>query len=370
MRARQLGACLLLLGLAACGGGGGGPDSPADDEAGLTRLELIGKRLFFDTSLSNPAGQSCASCHDPETGSSGNFGSTAGVPFAADKATLGLRNTPTATYASFTPPFTLASAEARPLARGGQFLDGRAGTLEEQAGQPLFAAAEMNLSGPAQLAERLAAAPYAPLLREEFGDAIFASPALVLQSVTSALAAFERTARFAPFSSRFDRWLAGEATLSPLEMEGLALFADPATGNCAGCHAYDPNARAGSRPLFTDFGYYVLGVPRNPLIPANADPAFFDLGPCGPKRDVSDARLCGAFKVPTLRNVARKRAFMHNGVFTRLRDAVAFHARRDRFEPDLPAQYRGNVERDVVPSELDDHQLDAITAFLSSLDDQ
>jgi cytochrome c peroxidase len=79
-------------------------ETPSPDEAGLSRLELIGKRIFFDTSLSNPAGQACGSCHVPATAFAGNFGSTVGVPFAADGMTLGLRNTPTAMYASFTPP--------------------------------------------------------------------------------------------------------------------------------------------------------------------------------------------------------------------------------------------------------------------------
>lgn len=356
--------------LSACGGGeDSDADSVAADEVGLSRLELIGKRLYFDESLSNPAGQSCASCHDPETGFSGNFGSEAGVPFAADGVTLGLRNTPTAAYASFAPAFTLDTAGSRPVARGGQFHDGRAASLEEQAGLPLFAMAEMNLASPAQLSERLAVAPYAGLMREEFGDAVFASPGLVLQALGRAIGAFERTARFAPFSSRLDHWLAGETTLGALESEGLALFLDPAKGNCAGCHRFDPQARTASQRLFTDFGYYALGVPRNARIPKNADPAFFDLGLCGPLRSVDDERLCGAFKVPTLRNVARKRAFMHNGVFASLREAVAFHARRYEFAADLPAAYRGNVEPVVVPAGLSEHEIDAIAAFLATLDD-
>jgi cytochrome c peroxidase len=359
----------LVLGLGGCGDNAPDSSLPAD-EAGLSRLELIGKKLFFDTSLSNPPGQSCASCHDPLTGFSGNFGSDAGVPFAADGTTLGMRNTPTAAYARFAPEFSVTADGARQVARGGQFLDGRAASLEEQAGIPLFAGGEMSLAGPAELSARVAAAPYAGLLKEEFGDAIFQEPALVLRAVTSAIAAFERSERFAPFSSRFDRWLAGEAQLSLQEAEGLALFADPAKGNCSGCHAFVPGSRATSDLLFTDFRYYNLGVPRNARIPANADDTFFDLGLCGPRREsVSDERLCGAFKVPTLRNVARKSAFMHNGVFSSLRDAVAFHARRDLSAADMPAAYRVNIEPVVVPFGLEDREIDAITAFLGALDD-
>ena len=369
MSAARGAAWILALALGGCGDNAR-DSSLAADEAGLSRLELIGKNLFFDTSLSNPPGQSCASCHEPERGFAGNFGSDAGVPFAADGVTLGMRNTPTAAYARFAPEFSVTPEGARQVARGGQFLDGRAASLEEQAGMPLFAAGEMNLASPAELSARLAAAPYAGLLKEEFGEAIFAQPALVLRAVTRAIAAFERSDRFATFSSRFDRWLAGEATLSPLETEGLALFADPAKGNCSSCHAFDPDSRAPSDLLFTDFRYYNLGVPRNARIPANAAADFFDLGLCGPRREsVADERLCGAFKVPTLRNVARKSAFMHNGVFSRLRDAVAFHARRDLSAADMPFAYRANIEPVVVPYGLEDREIDAITAFLGTLDD-
>ena len=376
---RKYAPLVLAFALAGCGGSDA-PESPgaAADEATLSRLELIGKRLFFDMSLSNPPGQGCGSCHDPETGFSGNFGSAMGVPLAADKTTLGVRNTPTAAYASFTPAFTVTVVGSRLVAHGGQFLDGRAASLEEQAGMPLFAAGEMNLASPAELASRLADAPYAPLMREEFGAAVFASPALVLQSLTVAIAAFERTARFAPFSSKLDNVLAGDATLSVLEGEGMRLFTDPLRGNCARCHVFDRTAPGASKRLFTDFGYYNLGVPRNARIPANADPAFFDLGLCGPRRArVADDRLCGAFKVPTLRNVSRRTAFMHNGVFTSLRDAVAFHATRDsaaaRWYPsgtaydDLPVAFRGNVEQGMPV--LDEAGIDAVAAFLLTLDD-
>jgi cytochrome c peroxidase len=243
---------------------------------------------------------------------------------------------------------------------------------------PLFAAGEMNLASPEELASRLAQAPYAPLLMDEFGAAIFASPALVLRSLTLAVAAFERTARFAPFSSKLDNVLAGQGMLSDLEGEGLRLFTDPLGGDCTRCHTFDRAAAGASKRLFTDFTYHNLGVPRNTRIPANADPAFFDLGLCGPRRvSVADDRLCGAFKVPTLRNVARRAAFMHNGVFSSLRDAVAFHATRDSAPArwyssglafdDLPAAFRANVA--PLASRLDEGGIDAITAFLRTLDD-
>ena len=160
MRAGFATACLLALAVAACGGS----DEPAAataSEAKLARLELIGKRVFFDKTLSNPPGQSCGSCHDPATGFSGNFGGVAGVPLAANGVTPGLRNTPTASYARFTPPFTLTTVGTHQVAMGGQFLDGRAASLEEQAGMPFFSAGEMNIASVAQLSDRLADASYA-----------------------------------------------------------------------------------------------------------------------------------------------------------------------------------------------------------------
>ncbi len=87
----------------------------------------------------------------------------------------------------------------------------------------------------------------------------------------------------------------------------------------------------GEPPLFTDFSYDNLGVPRNAAIPANDDPTYFDLGLCGPFRDdLATARdLCGAFKVPTLRNIALTAPYFHNGRFATLAQALAFYVRRD-----------------------------------------
>jgi cytochrome c peroxidase len=387
----RIAVAAIALALGACGGGGGASapaQAPVPGDSGLTPLEVIGKRIFFDTSLSNPAGQSCAGCHDPAAAFAGNFGSTAGVPFAADGTTLGLRNTPTAMYAKFTPAFAVVATGGRLVPIGGQFLDGRAASLEEQARMPFFSAGEMNLADAAQLTDRLARSAYAVLMAREFGVGVFSSPESALDAAVRAIAAFERSAEFAPFSSKFDASLHGAAALSELEKEGQRLFDDPQRGNCASCHAFKATAQRPEELLFTDFTYHNLGVPRNMRIPGNADGAFFDLGLCGPRRAaLADQRLCGAFKVPTLRNVARKKAFMHNGFFTSLRDVVSFYATRDsdparwylygvHFD-DSPATFRPNVDMGLVPfqpsavrpARLDEHEVDAITAFLRTLDD-
>ena len=104
----------------------------------------------------------------------------------------------------------------------------------------------------------------------------------------------------------------------------------PDKGNCASCHL-SQRGNDGTPPQFTDYGLIALGVPRNPAIPANADPDYFDLGLCGPLRTDLAGRddYCGLFRTPTLRNVALRKTFFHNGVFHTLREAVAFYVERD-----------------------------------------
>ena len=182
----------------------------------------------------------------------------------------------------------------------------------------------------------------------------------------------------------------GRATFSPQEARGLALFNSPQQGNCASCHSSTPPAGQ-TRALFTNFGYFALGVPRNQST-ATADPAFFDMGLCGPVRtDLSNRTdLCGMFKVPTLRNVALTAPYFHNGAVATLQDAVAFYATRDtdpaRWYPilgnvvdkfnDLPAAYRGNVnqlppfgQQPGQPSRLSAQDVQDLVAFLRTLTD-
>jgi cytochrome c peroxidase len=151
--------------------------------------------------------------------------------------------------------------------------------------------------------------------------------------------------------------------------------------------------REGAFPQFTDFGFAALGAPRNRAIPANADPRYYDLGLCGPlRKDLAGrAEYCGLFRTPTLRNVARKRVFLHNGVFHSLEDVVRFYAERDtapekwyprgatgarvKFD-DLPVKYRGNVDEEPPfgghpgePPRLSDADVRDIVAFLNALSD-
>jgi cytochrome c peroxidase len=211
---------------------------------------------------------------------------------------------------------------------------------------------------------------------------VFATDDAALNAALIALEVFQQSpADFYPYSSKYDAVLRGTAKLSAAEARGLALFESPKKGNCAACHPTRP--AEGGFPTFTDYGFVALGVPRNRALPGNADPAYFDLGLCGPLRTDLAGRgeYCGLFRTPSLRNVATRKHFFHNGAFTRLADAVRFYATRDatpaRWYPhgaldDLPPQYRANVNREPPFGKepaLTEAEIADIVAFLGALTD-
>src|SRR6202042_1780454 len=207
--------------------------------------------------------------------------------------------------------------------------------------------------------------PYA----EELKKLSSAGTQALFNTILEALEAWQQDdEQFYPYTSKYDAWLAGKATLTDTESRGLYLFTDPQKGNCAQCHTATRGAN-GTPPQFTDYGFIALGLPRNPEIPANKDPQWYDLGLCGPERkDLSNKpEYCGSFITPTLRNVATRRAFFHNGVFHTLREAVAFYAKRENKPADLPARYRNNVTTEQV--KLSEAEIDDIVAFLGTLTD-
>ena len=231
----------------------------------------------------------------------------------------------------------------------------------------------------ASVVAKLRGAPYAEQFRMLFGAAIFDDPATAFERMLLALQQYQKEdPAFHPFDSKYDQFIAGRVSLEPAELRGLALFNNPTKGNCAACHT-SARAADGSPPLFTDFSFDNLGVPRNTTLAANRDPAFFDLGLCGPDRTDLSARrdLCGAFKVPTLRNVATRKAFFHNGRFSNLQDVLGFYVRRDtnpeewypagadgtvqKFD-DLPPSLRGNVNVTEVPYNRQPNQAPSLSA--------
>ena len=345
-------------------------------------LMTLGRLLFNDPGLSASGKAACATCHDPRSA----FGPANGAAVqlaGVDGRQPGIRAVPSLMYAQNVPPFTEHfvddegddSIDQGPA--GGRNWDGRAQSAHEQAALPLMSPFEMANRDAGAVAARVAAAGYAARFRENFGDRVFDDSAGVFKAVVMALEAFQQdAAEFYPYSSKYDAWLRHDASLSPQEIRGLAAFNDPRRGNCARCH---PSAkRNGAFPQFTDFGYAAVGVPRNAAIPANRDARYYDLGLCGPLRsDLADqTQYCGMFKTPTLRNVALRAVFFHNGLVHRLDDAVRFYTTRATSHADLPRRYRDNLDvqapfdrRAGDPVALSDQDIADIVVFLHTLTD-
>jgi len=383
-------ASFVLQVLAGCGGGSGGGTNSGGSTSPLSPLAQLGEKIFADPSLSESGAVSCATCHSPDHA----LASAVNEPVPIAGATLdtpGFRNAPSLRYVALTPPFSFDSDGAP---AGGFDRDGRANSLAEQAQRPFLAEHEMANASVTDVSDKLSNAAYASEFTALFGADIFEQPQLAFDRALSALQQYEtEDPDFAPFTSKYDYLLAGKVRLSGAELRGLALFNNPLKGNCAACH---PSGRGsdGAAPMFTDFSYDNLGVPRNSAIPANDDPTYFDLGLCGPFRvGLATANdLCGAFKVPTLRNVALTAPYFHNGRFASLTDALGFYVRRDtnpeewypadstgqihKFD-DLPPQYVANVNVTEVPYNrkvgdapaLNSEEIADVVTFLQTLND-
>jgi cytochrome c peroxidase len=358
----------------------------------LTSREKVGESIFLDASLSDPPGTSCSSCHDPDHAFSGNNGSVTGVAQGSRPGHFARRNAPSVMYVKFIPPFHFALEDDDDTAEspfGGLTWSGRADTVAEFVRLPLFDADEMNNKSEAEVASKLRAAPYAADLTREFPGAL-ETPASAMKALGEALQAFLTSERMSPFTSKFDEFLRGKAQLTPLEMKGLTAFESRAKGACNHCHLMYEHSNRPESSLFTTYAYDAVGVPRNRALPANADAKRYDLGLCErtqKKVPSSDPKWCGSFRIPSLRNVAVRQQFMHNGGFSKLRDVVAFYATRstkpDLWYPhgkkfdDLPDSYRHNVNthsfpynrREGDPPPMDDADIDAIVAFLETLTD-
>ena len=365
----------------------GGPAARAAD------LGELGRKIFFDPSLSASGQMACSTCHDPRYA----YGPPPGKGIALGGPHLdrgGTRAVPSLRYLNNAPPFSektrFADGDVGP--GGGFTWDGRAGTLQEQARIPLLAANEMANRSAGDVVRKLEKSHYAADFQQAFGADIFKHPDRAFDAALAALAAFQHNPKeFYPFNSKYDAFLRGEIELTEQEERGVALFKDPAKGNCASCHVV--LSKRGQPPLFTDFDFLNVGVPRNPKIAANADPKYYDLGLCGPaRRDLAASReYCGFFRAPTLRNVARRDVFFHNGVFSSLRDVLNFYNDRDlhpeefysrnsdgtvRKFDDLPPGSADNVDRDApldrVPggtAALTAADIDDLLAFLQTLND-
>lgn len=353
---------------------------PATDVAAVDTeaLAALGQTLFLDPNLSFNRTQSCATCHDPDQGFADSRGLAASL--GDDGKTLGDRNAPTAAYGALVPP--LHRAEDGQWV-GGMFHDGRAPTLEDQAGGPPLNPSEMGMPDKAAVAERLRENPdYQAAFPKLFGADTLDDPEAAYVALTRAIAAFERTDVFAPFDSRYDRFLRGKVKLTDEEELGRVLFFSEQFTNCSQCHQLS-RSQMGPRETFTDHRYHNIGVPENTKLRQANGVAAGTVDPGLAGNSLADAlEERGKFRTPTLRNAAVTGPYMHNGVFEDLRTVVSFYNRYNstataaQINPETdelfgfpPVPETLAVKELTHGPALDDRRVDALVAFLKTLTD-
>ena len=347
-------ATFTLLGyLTACGGGA---TAITQTPAPPTPLS-VAQALFAEKALSASGQLACASCHTDDNAHADATGTTLPIG-GVNMDQQGFRSSPSLMYLASNSAFRL---DANGLPFGGFTWDGRANSRAEQAAGPLLDSTEMANADVAAVARRVRGLSYFNDFVSQFNVTAAATDQQIFEKLQTALQTYqELDTDYLLFNSKFDKVADGTATFTAAEQRGLAIFNSPTQGNCASCHT-SRNGPNGERPVFTNFSYAALGLPRNMQIQKNADATFFDMGLCGPKRTDLSARteLCGQFKVPTLRNIELTAPYFHNASVSTLNDAVGFYATRDtqpeRWYPtesgvvqkfnDLPVAYRGNVLR-------------------------
>lgn len=337
--------CLSLIAVPAVAGG----------TAPLSAIEELGKAIFFDPTLSEPAGQACATCHGPTAGWTGPDSpiNAAGAAYpGAVVERMGNRKPPSVAYAT-APALHFDASEEHFV--GGNFWDGRAtgwllgNPLADQAQGPFLNPVEQNHPDAAAVVAKVCKGPHAPRLVEVFGQGVCDDLVRGYNAVAQAIAAYEMSDEVNPFSSKYDHFLRDPVRypLSAQERLGLELFEREDKGNCAACHPSQPGP-LGEPPLFTDFTYDNLGIPRNPANPWYGMPkpfnpdgaAWVDEGLGGylktvPRFAALAAANRGKHKVPTLRNLDLRpspdfvKAFGHNGYFKDLESIVHFYNTRD-----------------------------------------
>lgn len=398
--------CASVVALAVAGSAGAAPV--------LTDAEQLGKNIFFDQSLSLNADQSCASCHDPEAGWTGPDAALnrhGAVYEGSVPGRFGNRKPPSSAYATPSPILHYVTRKKQELFVGGNFWDGRAtgerlgSPAAEQALGPFLNPLEQALASAEDVISGICGASYAELFKAVCGAGACdpGNWTAAYDCVGFAVAAYESSPEVNAYTSKYDSFLAGLVELTKQEREGLNLF--KSKGKCSKCHTLEQGT-GGEAPLFTDFTYDNLGLPRNPDNPFYTQSLFnplgvlwIDLGLGGFLASRADyqpyaAANNGKHKVPTLRNVARweaslgpaVKAYGHNGYFKSLEGIVHFYNTRDAkppclslFTTEAEALEQGcwplpEVPVNVNAKELGDLHLTpaqeaAIVAFLGTLTD-
>jgi cytochrome c peroxidase len=280
----------------------------------LNENEHLGKLIFFDENLSEPSGQSCATCHTPERGFADK--DLRMVSEGAVKGLFANRNAITSAYSAYVPALTY-DEEADEFF-GGLFWDGRANSLEEQAKMPFTNPLEMGNTDDNMVVDKVKKAKYYRLFKKIYGN--LEDPDLIFDAIADAIAAYERSVEVNPFSSKYDAFLEGKYQFTDDEARGMDLFTNKGLG--AECHVITPDPLA-NRILFTDHTYDNLGIPANPdnpfyTIPQVHNPDGRNAIDLGLGEIVNSNKENGKFRVPTLRNIELTAPYGHNGFFKTL----------------------------------------------------
>ncbi|MEN8249907.1 MAG: cytochrome c peroxidase [Bacteroidota bacterium] len=395
----------------------------------VSKVEL-GEMIFFDSTLSQKKNQSCASCHSPATGWSGatsKINAGGSVYEGSIASRFGNRKPPTAAYASFNPVLHVVPEEDN-LVVGGNFWDGRAtgeklgSPVADQAQGPFLNPLEHALPESACVVHQICNGVYAKQFKQHWPqnctifwpndieqycrgeketlsitDEIKGKIDQAYDNIALTIAEFESSSKVNAFTSKYDYYLAEKASLTDQELKGLELFNNK--GKCAECHP-STSSTPGVPPLFTDFTYDNLGIPKNLDNPFYTQKSF---NPDGMQwqdkglggflstrskwKDLAQANI-GKHKVPTLRNVDKRprpsfvKAFGHNGYFKSLKEFVHFYNTRDVLEQCSQGSIGekkscwpiAEVGNNVNTTELGNLKLtnteeDAIVAFMKTLSD-
>ncbi len=344
----------------------------------ISQKETLGKVLFMDKNLSKNRTQACATCHNPEAGFADDRhnGIKKMASLGDDNKSLGDRQAPTASYAKFSPDFHFD--EKKQKYKGGQFWDGRAKTLEEQAGGPPLNPIEMGMGSKKEVVDRIKEnSYYVQSFKELYGNDIFNEDEKAYDAMTSAIATFERSSELSSFDSKYDRYLKGEYDLTPLEDLGKSIFFSNNNNSCASCHVLKGEDKEGE--TFTNYEYHNIGTPENKTLRGKNGVKDKDKG-LNANKTINDEIHNGKHKVPTLRNVAVTAPYMHNGVFKDLKTVVEFY---DKYNNNLriknpetkkawdEPEIKDNISlKELKAKELSDKKVEALVAFMKTLTDK
>ncbi len=344
-----------------------------------TRMkEELGKVLFFDKNLSKNRTQSCATCHNPEAGFVDNRdnGVKAMSSLGDNNYSLGDRQAPSVAYAMFSPEFHYNKKKKKYI--GGQFWDGREATLASQAGGPPINPIEMGMPSKKDVINRLKENTYyVTTFKTIYGKDIFSSTEKAYKAMTDSIEKFEMTKEFAPFDSKYDRYLKGEYDLTPLEDLGKSLFFSNNNNSCANCHVLKGEDKEGE--TFTNYEYHNIGTPINYELRAKNGVKNIDDGLLN-NPAVTNKKERGKYKVPTLRNVAITAPYMHNGIFKDLKTVIEFYDKYNnknrKINPETGRFWeKPEIKETISIEELkakkqNDRKIDALVAFMKLLTDK